>query len=427
MGLHSVMSTRHHWYVASYFCNASTRTICSVIPHTLLDPADGVECCVIVKDPASDFKTLLAASPVPGFTKVIGVSKLRKDYAQFKDRRALLSEYDAFFADDRIVRMLPQLLGTEFYRKKKHPAPVRLDRGGWAKALATARDSTYMNVGWGQTASIRVGRVGMSADAIVANVMAVVGAAVNAVPGKWKNVASLGLGSTGSVELPIYKSLRAGRDVVAFDDADDSEDDDAEEDGGDNDDSDGDDVKAKGGATRRGRKQQAAASTDDEDDIEAALKAIADDESETEEKKKTVVAAAPKAAAAGRGASKAPATAAAVAVPAVHQDKKTAVVSAPAAATAAVPVASHAKKAAATTAPARAEVAAATSHSKKATTAISPAVAVVAAPTEHTKKATSTAAAAVKPSTRPAASAGKRPLLATAVAPGPSKRGKASH
>lgn len=82
---------------------------CSALPHSVLNPEDGVSLCVIVKDPAEAFKEQLAAAPVPGFVKVIGAGKLRKNFSQYKDRIALANAYDGFFADDRVVRMMPQV------------------------------------------------------------------------------------------------------------------------------------------------------------------------------------------------------------------------------------------------------------------------------------------------------------------------------
>jgi hypothetical protein len=84
-----------------------SRPVRSPIPHSLLRPEEGVECCLFVKDPSDEFAEKLAAAPVPGFTRVIGVSKLRSDFKQFKDRLALVGGYDAFFADERVVRMMP--------------------------------------------------------------------------------------------------------------------------------------------------------------------------------------------------------------------------------------------------------------------------------------------------------------------------------
>lgn len=184
---------------------------CSRIPHTLLDPEEGIEICVFAKDPARELKDKLLAVPVPGVTKVIGVSKLKKNYHEFKDRRTLASSYDAFFADERVIRMMPKLLGKTFYEKKKAPVPVRVDgaAAAVAKELAAARDSTYAWVGWGQTTSMRVGRSNMTPEQVADNVMAAVEPAVAHMPRKWRNVQSVYLQAANTVGLPVYKALPA--------------------------------------------------------------------------------------------------------------------------------------------------------------------------------------------------------------------------
>ena len=58
--------------------------------------------------------------------KVIGYDKLKQNYKQYKDRRILLNEYDLFLADLRVYKMLPEVLGKEFYDKKKFPLPIKL-------------------------------------------------------------------------------------------------------------------------------------------------------------------------------------------------------------------------------------------------------------------------------------------------------------
>lgn len=57
-------------------------------------------------------KEQLAANPVPGFSKVIALSKLKKKYGQYQEKLQLLASYDAFFADDRILPSLSKALGT---------------------------------------------------------------------------------------------------------------------------------------------------------------------------------------------------------------------------------------------------------------------------------------------------------------------------
>jgi len=52
---------------------------------------------------------------IPTIAKVIGYTKLKKEFRQFKDKRQLLKDYDLFLADLRIYKMLPEALGKEFY------------------------------------------------------------------------------------------------------------------------------------------------------------------------------------------------------------------------------------------------------------------------------------------------------------------------
>ena len=46
-----------------------------------------------------------------------------------------MKDYDAFLADLRVYKMLPELMGKEFYQRKKYPCPVKLHGFEDAKAL----------------------------------------------------------------------------------------------------------------------------------------------------------------------------------------------------------------------------------------------------------------------------------------------------
>ena len=119
----------------------------SEIPHSLFSKEEP-RLCLFVKDPSTAVEEELEKSPVEGFAKVRGgsccscpctdacasvashahaappnvadtrahpqvmsYSTLRKNYTRYKDRRELCSSYDAFFSDDRILPMMPRLLG----------------------------------------------------------------------------------------------------------------------------------------------------------------------------------------------------------------------------------------------------------------------------------------------------------------------------
>ncbi|RYG41206.1 hypothetical protein EON68_03355, partial [archaeon] len=199
--------------------------LCRYIPHSLLNPEEGVECCIIVKDPAKLFKEKLAAAPVPAFTRVIGVGKLRKNFAQYKDRIELAGGYDAFFVDDRVARMMPTVCGKVFADRRKMPLPVNIDCAGWQKQLALARDSTYIRIGQ-QNTTVKVGKANMTPEQVTANIMAVLSTAINKIPKKWANVQRIDVQAANSVALPIYKALPAMEVVDFGDDGMDASDDD---------------------------------------------------------------------------------------------------------------------------------------------------------------------------------------------------------
>lgn len=201
----------------------------SPLPHTLLNPEDGIEICVISKDPTDELKEKLLSTPVAGITKVLAVGKLKKNYHEFGKRRELVNRYDAFFCDDRVVTMMPKLCGKVFFDRKKLPVPVRVTGSAAvvAKEITKARDSTYMIVGAGQTIAVRIGKNNMTPQQITDNVYAVLSTAIDNIPKKWKAVGSLYLQATGTVALPLYKVLPS---LTVATDEDDEDDDNNDED-----------------------------------------------------------------------------------------------------------------------------------------------------------------------------------------------------
>ena len=190
------------------------------LPHPLYT-AD-TELCLITKDPPrikehptalstttapNAIKQYFTAHPVPGLNRVIAVTKLRKEYNRFKDRRELLALYDLFLADDRILPLLPAVLGVKFFDKKKQPIPVDLSRTAKEKSVQAALRCTYMYVPTGSSLQVKVGRSSMSRQQVHENVMGVIGRLVERLPGKWKGVQMVGVKCGDSITIPVYQSL----------------------------------------------------------------------------------------------------------------------------------------------------------------------------------------------------------------------------
>ena len=178
------------------------------IPHSLYPLDGGKEVCLIVKDDSSEegkrLKEAVKKDSSCGITKVLSVSKLRTKYKAFEARRQLLGSFDLFLTDDRIVTRLPQVLGAKFFKKKKHPIPVKLTGKSWKEGIRAACDATYLYVSGGPCMVVRTARFSQSEREVCDNVMAVVAGAVEKVPKKWKSISSLHIKTTDSLPLPIY-------------------------------------------------------------------------------------------------------------------------------------------------------------------------------------------------------------------------------
>lgn len=215
------------WPPEDFACRPWPRldSIRSKLPHSLLDPTRGVSLCLFVKDPAADLEAVLASNPVPGFDRVMGYKKIRTEFKEYKRRRALLAEHDAFFCDDRILPMLPKLVGSTFSRARQTPVPVRITRvatdaktpaakaaAGRAlqAALEPVRDSTWIrSMGQGTTFSVRCGFPYFTPAQLVDNAAAIIARTAEVVPGGWRNVQAVFIKSTNSVPLQVHASLGA--------------------------------------------------------------------------------------------------------------------------------------------------------------------------------------------------------------------------
>lgn len=175
------------------------------LKHSLY--ADKSLCLFTKDDSGKNFKQILEENPVEGIDKIIPVSKLRKNYRQFKDRRDLLATYDMFLADNRVIPSLPALLGKKFFEKKKQPVAVNLNKKDISSELKLARDSTYFFLPSGPSCMVKMGLTSFSRTQLLENIMGALDNIVKNIPKKWKNVQALYLRTASSVALPFYNSL----------------------------------------------------------------------------------------------------------------------------------------------------------------------------------------------------------------------------
>ncbi|KAN0105573.1 Ribosomal protein L1p/L10e family domain containing protein [Russula decolorans] len=173
------------------------------IKYPLVDPRTSA-ICLITKDPQREYKDLLEEAGVRFINRVVGIEKLKGKFKSFEARRALLRENALFLADERVIPLLPRLLGNIFFTAKKQPIPVCLKRKDLKGELERAIFSTYMHQNRGTCTSVKFGTLSQSPAQVLANLETALPAIIAAVRGGWDNVQSLNIKSTKSLSLPIW-------------------------------------------------------------------------------------------------------------------------------------------------------------------------------------------------------------------------------
>lgn len=182
------------------------------LPHPLFDLVSPLEICLIFDDgPKSPLtsdavKKKIQSESIP-ISKVLKLSKLKSDYRPFEAKRQLLGSYDLFFADKRIIPLLPRLLGKHFFKKKKIPIPIDLRRKDWSQQLRHSCSSTLLYLKTGTCSILKVGLLSQDRDQLIENVIAATEGAAEIVPRKWANIRSLHLKLTDSLALPIHQAV----------------------------------------------------------------------------------------------------------------------------------------------------------------------------------------------------------------------------
>ncbi|KAJ1951476.1 proteasome-interacting protein cic1 [Linderina pennispora] len=171
--------------------------------------------CLFTKDDSKEYAAKIMALGVPQIKEVISIKKLKHDHKAYEAKRRVLTSYDLFLTDDRILNSLPKALGTKFFQRKKLPFPVNLDASDLKKELSKAIGSTFYSPTTGTTSVVRVGSTEMTADQLAENIECAVEAIAARVPKGWKNVQSLHIKTGKSLALPIYNSLPEEAEAIA--------------------------------------------------------------------------------------------------------------------------------------------------------------------------------------------------------------------
>jgi ribosome biogenesis protein UTP30 len=185
--------------------NAPAKPIRLPTPHVIYPHSSSV--CLLSADPQREYKDLLVEHQVTSVKRVVGVKKLKGKFQPYEARRQLMNDHDVFLADDRIVPMLPKLLGKKWMAERKTPIPVRVSKKNDIKSqIRDALAATYFHRNKGTCTSVRIGTLRHLAPAQLAeNVAATLPVIVGKhVKGGWSNVLSIDIKTGTSAALPVF-------------------------------------------------------------------------------------------------------------------------------------------------------------------------------------------------------------------------------
>ncbi|WRT65237.1 uncharacterized protein IL334_002180 [Kwoniella shivajii] len=205
----------HVWLVVNTKRGTTKRGLMPVkiqLPHPPLPPPPTTSICLLSKSPQREYKDLLAAQNIKFISRVVGVEKLKGKFKPFEPRRELMRDHEIFLCDERVLTIMPQLLGKMFFDAKKQPIPVNMNRKDLKAELGRAISSTYFHPSTGTSYSIRIATPSSSSSSqTLSNLLAAIPSVVSNVPEGWENILSIGIKTSSSVLLPIWSSKLSGR------------------------------------------------------------------------------------------------------------------------------------------------------------------------------------------------------------------------
>ncbi|KII90828.1 hypothetical protein PLICRDRAFT_158208, partial [Plicaturopsis crispa FD-325 SS-3] len=173
------------------------------LAYPILDPRE-TPICLITKDPQREYKDLIESHNIKFISRVVGITKLKGKFKPFEARRLLLKENGMFLADERVIPLLPGLLGKKWFEAKKQPIPVCMTRKNLKDELERAVTSTYMHQNQGTCTSVKIGSLDLDTIRILANLYTGLPVMIKHIKGGWDNIQSLSIKTSTSMSLPLW-------------------------------------------------------------------------------------------------------------------------------------------------------------------------------------------------------------------------------
>eukprot|EP01114_Cavostelium_apophysatum_P002192 TRINITY_DN1190_c0_g1_i2.p1 TRINITY_DN1190_c0_g1~~TRINITY_DN1190_c0_g1_i2.p1 ORF type:complete len:707 (-),score=247.35 TRINITY_DN1190_c0_g1_i2:53-2173(-) len=161
------------------------------------------EWCIFTKDEvAESVKDVVKSNNRKA--KVIGITKLKKNYKEYEAKRKLKASYDMFVADNDLHLRLPALLGKKFMESKRYPILVKdINAKNIIQKLDSLTQKSFFSLN-GDNCMIRVGKTDQSDTQIKANVLAILKKLNDLI--EKDNIKHLSIKLLQSPALPFYNA-----------------------------------------------------------------------------------------------------------------------------------------------------------------------------------------------------------------------------
>lgn len=184
------------------------------VPHCIYPEQPSL--CIFARDPHGSLKKAFEEIKVKNISKIIPVSSLKTKYAPFEAKRALSTAFNMFIMDNRVVGIIPKLLGKSFYAKNKHPIPMDLTELYSSNPSPSAlkktktdifeliNHSTYFFFNNGPCISLKIGNTNQITEQICENVLSAISFFKDNDLLSFDNIRSIHIKASKSLAFPIY-------------------------------------------------------------------------------------------------------------------------------------------------------------------------------------------------------------------------------
>jgi hypothetical protein len=151
--------------------------------------------------------------------EVMTVKQVKGDFSTFEAKRQLAKRIDVVIGMKSIFKLLPTILGREFYKRKKALLELELhDEDQWDEEFEGALKRTVLNISLnGHTSTVLVGHTNLTVRQITDNASKIINWLMRMFPGLWKNISQLSLTMPGLAGVPpllIYVGTGSRKDVA---------------------------------------------------------------------------------------------------------------------------------------------------------------------------------------------------------------------